>query len=101
MKAVICDVCGTKDESGEEWAEVILPASWIEDNQDPETGIRIDVCSPECLIAPFRDEADEEHEEEEEDQPVLKINPSDIQVSAHQYLTPEDIERATGVKRRM
>lgn len=100
MKQIVCDVCGTTDETGEDWAELLLPPSWIEENMDPETGIRIDVCSKECLIAPFRPQATQNYEEElkedfQEEERSVTIP------KGHLYPTEEQIEQATGVKRRM
>lgn len=50
MKIVVCDVCEEQYDPEFAMSMVVIPGEWLE----TESGVTVDVCSPQCLLAAAR-----------------------------------------------
>lgn len=109
MKVTVCDVCEERVEGlTPEWIEAVIPAALIGELGEK---LHVDICSLACLgvISGVTPDAEEEVKEPEISITLpQRATPEDSVESAGQlqknpqlrYLTPEESEAATGVKRR-
>lgn len=114
MKVTVCDVCEQRVEGlTPEWIEAVIPAVMIGELGEK---LHVDICSLECLgvISGATPDAEEEQEPEQDRQITLpkRSTPEDSMESAGQmipsngnlqkvrYISPEESEELTGVKKR-
>ncbi len=111
MRIITCDVCGEQYEPTDDMIEMIVPASFIEEEG---AGLRLDICGWPCVTGMVDsilgnlnnstpDAFDEEEEGEEEAKPekfvVIPKTPT-INVDMDPKALAKFTEQATGVKRR-